>query len=61
MIWKQWNLSHWVLEADDGEVIEEIKRDELSGLFVVKSSGKQYTSEKAAKAAAQKGKKEQPK
>lgn len=61
MIWKQWNLGHWVLEADDGEVIEEIRQEMLSGLFVVKSNGKQYTSEKAAKAAAEKGKKEQPK
>lgn len=61
MIWKQWNLNHWVLEADDGEVIEEIKQEALSGLYVVRSSGKQYTSEKAAKAAGEKGKKEQPK
>lgn len=61
MKWRQWNLEHWVLEAQDGEVIEEIKQDPLSGLFVVKSSGKQYTSEKAAKQAGEKGKKEQPK
>lgn len=61
MIWKQWNMGHWVLEADDGEVIEEIKKDELSGLYIVKTSGKKYTSEKAAKAAGEKGKKEQPK
>ena len=61
MKWKQWNITHWVLEAQDGEVVEEIKKVELSGLFVVKSSAKQYTSEKAAKAASEKGKKEQPK
>ncbi len=61
MKWKQWNITHWVLEAEDGEVVEEIKKDELSGLFVVKSSAKQYTSEKAAKAASEKGKKELPK
>ena len=61
MKWKQWNITHWVLEAQDGEVVEEIKKDDLSGLFVVKSSAKQYTSEKAAKAASEKGKKEQPK
>jgi hypothetical protein len=61
MRWLSWNLGHWVLQAEDGEVIDEVKREALSGLFVIKSSGKQYTSEKAAKAAAEKGKKEQPK
>ena len=61
MKWKQWNVHHWVLEAQDGEVLDEIKQEALSGLFVLKSSGKQYTSEKAAKAAGEKGKKEQTK
>jgi hypothetical protein len=60
MKWKQWNLAHWVLEAEDGEVIDEVTKD-YHDLFVVKSSKKTYTSEKAAKAAAEKGKKEQPK
>jgi hypothetical protein len=61
MKWKQWDVGYWILEAEDGEVIEQIKKDDLSGLFVLKSSGKQYTSEKTAKAAGEKGKKEQPK
>jgi hypothetical protein len=61
MKWKQWNLAHWVLEAEDGEVIDEVMRNHMDDLFVVKSSKKSYTSEKAAKAAAEKGKKEQPK
>jgi hypothetical protein len=60
MKWKQWNLAHWVLEAEDGEVIEEVKRD-YDDLFVVKSTKKAYTSEKTAKAAAEKTAKEQPK
>jgi len=34
--------------------------DVLSQLFVVKSSGKKYTSAKAAMKAAEKGKKENP-
>ncbi len=61
MKWMSWNLDHWVLSAEDSEVLDEIKKDALSGLYVLRSSGKQYTSEKAAKAAGEKGKKEQPK
>ena len=58
MKWKSWDVNHWVLEASDGEVIEEIKQEDLSRLFVVKSTGKKYTSIKAAKEAGVKGKKE---
>lgn len=61
MKWIGWNDQHWVLEAADGEVLEEIKKDELSQLYIVKSTGKKYTSSKAAQQAAEKGKKEQPK
>lgn len=61
MKWKQWNVGQWVLEAEDGEVLDQIHKEELNGLYVLRSSGKQYTSEKAAKAAGEKGKKEQPK
>jgi hypothetical protein len=61
MKWKAWNVSHWVLEADDGEVLDEVMRNHMNDLFVVKSTQKTYTSEKAAKAAAEKGKKEAPK
>ena len=60
MKWQSWNEHHWVLEAEDGEVLEEVKMDVLSQLFVVKSSGKKYTSAKAAMKAAEKGKKENP-
>lgn len=61
MKWKNWDTGHWVLEAEDGEVLDEIRQELLSRLYVVKSTGKQYTSDKAARAAAEKGKKEQPK
>lgn len=61
MKWQSWNEHHWVLEAKDGEVLDEVKMDVLSQLFVVKSSGKKYTSAGAAMKAAQKDKKEQPK
>lgn len=60
MKWKPWNDYHWVLEAADGEVLEEVKMDELSQLYIVKSTGKKYTSAKAAQKAAEKGKKENP-
>lgn len=59
MKWKQWDVGFWVLEAENGEVLDEIKRDELSALYFLKSTGKKYTSEKAAKVAGEKGKKEQ--
>ena len=61
MKWKSWNIDHWVLEAADGEVIEEIRQEELSRLFVLKSTGKKYTSIRAAKEAGVKGKKENDK
>lgn len=60
MKWRRWNQYHWLLEADDGEVLEEIKMDELSQLYIVKSTGKKYTNEKDAQKAGEKGKKENP-
>lgn len=61
MKWTRWDINVWVLEAEDGEVLDQVRKEELGGLYYVKSTGKNYTSEKAAKAAAEKGKKEQPK
>jgi hypothetical protein len=49
--WLAWGVNHWVCEGPDGEVRDEITRDTLgTGLFYVKSAGKQYTSLKAAQA-----------
>lgn len=60
MKWRTWNEHHWVLEAADGEVLDEVKMDELSQLYVVKSTSKKYTDVKKAKKAAEMGKKENP-
>lgn len=52
--WHYWNTDHWVCEAADGEVIDEITRGALDGLFLVKSSGKRYTDLKKAQEASAK-------
>ena len=48
MKWKTWNTDHWVLVADDDEVLDTIKRNEFTALFTVLSNNKSYTSLKAA-------------
>ena len=48
MKWKTWNTDHWVLVADDDEVLDTIKRNEFTSLFTVLSNNKSYTSLKAA-------------
>jgi len=48
--WLPWGIDHWVCEGKDGEVRDEITRDVIHSLYVVKTSGKQYTSLKAAQA-----------
>ena len=51
MKWKAWNDDHWVLVADDEEVLDHIKRNEFTSLFTVLSNNKSYTSLKAAQEA----------
>lgn len=51
MKWKAWNDDHWVLVADDQEVLDHIKRNEFTALFTVLSNNKSYTSLKAAQEA----------
>lgn len=51
MKWKAWNDDHWVLVADDEEVLDHIKRNEFTSLFTVLSNNKSYTSLKAAQQA----------
>ena len=48
MKWKTWGTDHWVLVADDQEVLDHIKRNEFTALFTVLSNNKSYTSLKAA-------------
>jgi len=50
MEWKNWSYDSWVLEADDGEVLDFINKH-LDGLFRLKSNNKIYTSLEAAKKA----------
>ena len=49
-VWKEWTLSMWVLEAPDGEVIDEIQKS-LDGIYFLKSNSKRYTSLQAAQKA----------
>lgn len=51
MKWKAWNDDHWVLVAEDEEVLDHIKRNEFTSLFTVLSNNKSYTSLKAAQEA----------
>jgi len=48
--WLEWGINHWVCEGPDGEVRDEINRSLTSDLFEVQSSGKKFTSLKAAQA-----------
>ena len=48
--WLAWGINHWVCEGPDGEVRDEIKRSITNDLFEVQSSGKKFTSLKAAQA-----------
>lgn len=48
--WKEWTLSMWVLEAPNGEVIDEIQKS-LDGIYLLKSNTKRYTSLEAAQKA----------
>ena len=48
MKWKTWGIDHWVLVADDDEVLDNIKRNPFNDLFTVLSNNKNYTSLKAA-------------
>jgi len=49
-VWKEWTLQMWVLEAPDGEVIDEIQKS-LDGIYLLKSNTKRYTSLQAAQKA----------
>ena len=49
-VWKEWTLTMWVLEAPDGEVIDEIQKS-LVGIYFLKSNSKRYTSLQAAQKA----------
>ena len=49
-VWKEWSLQMWVLEAPDGEVIDEIQKS-LDGIYFLKSNSKRYTSLQAAQKA----------
>lgn len=47
MKWKARSETHWVLIAPDGEIVDEIKRDD-DYFFVLKSTGKKYIDIKKA-------------
>ena len=49
-VWKEWTLQMWVLEAPNGEVIDEIQKS-LDGIYLLKSNTKRYTSLQAAQKA----------
>ena len=49
-VWKEWTLQMWVLEAPDGEVIDEIQKS-LDGIYFLKSNSKRYTSLQTAQKA----------
>ena len=48
MKWAQRSETHWVLVASDGEIVDEIKRND-DYFFVLKSTGKKYIDVKRAK------------
>ena len=48
MKWKERSESHWVLIAPDGEIVDEIRRND-DYFFVLKSTGKKYIDIKKAK------------
>ena len=49
-VWKEWTLFMWVLEAPNGEVIDEIQKS-LDGIYFLKSNSNRYTSLQAAQKA----------
>lgn len=51
--WIGWGINHWVCEAADGEVVDEISRG-LDDLYLLKSSAKKYTDLKKAQEASAK-------
>ena len=50
MSWVTWNDRTWVLEARDGEIVDEIYKS-LSGFYHLESTKKKYTSLEAAQRA----------
>lgn len=48
MKWREWSDNHWVLVTSEGEVVDEIKRND-DFFFVLKSTGKKYIDIKSAK------------
>lgn len=48
MKWKERSEGYWVLVAPDGEIVDEIKRDD-DYFFVLKSTGKKYIDIRSAK------------
>lgn len=48
MKWKERSETHYVLVAPDGEIVDEIKRDD-DYFFVLKSTGKKYIDIRSAK------------
>jgi hypothetical protein len=50
LTWKEWSTHLWVLEARNGEVIDEIHKY-LDGTYMLQSNRKRYTSLKAAQMA----------
>ena len=46
--WKERSSSHWVLVAPDGEIIDEIKKND-DHMFILKSTSKKYIDIKSAK------------
>lgn len=48
MKWKERNEGYWVLVAPNGEIVDEIKRDD-DYFFVLKSTGKKYIDIRSAK------------
>lgn len=48
MRWKERSSSHWVLVAPDGEIVDEIKKND-DHMFILKSTSKKYIDIKSAK------------
>lgn len=48
MKWKERSETHWVLVSPDGEIVDEIKRDD-DYFYVLKSTGKKYIDARSAK------------
>ena len=50
MKWKEWSETHYVLVTSEGEIVDEIKRDD-NYFFILKSTGTKYIDVKSAKKA----------